>query len=145
MFTTHRGGNVGRSLPRTRTWRVPPRRHYAAARSTANGSSFNIRRRLLPSPSALPLPTAPQGPAASASDPFADQHAARSETHGRRPRAPLRRRTRRDGLFWILLAQTWGHWRSAFVLVQPDTVVRWHREWLRRRWAWRPARAMNAD
>jgi hypothetical protein len=48
-------------------------------------------------------------------------------------RAPLRTR---DRLFWILLAKTWPEWRSALVLVQPDTVVRWHRQWLRRRWAW---------
>ncbi|MDP9324838.1 MAG: integrase core domain-containing protein [Acidobacteriota bacterium] len=47
------------------------------------------------------------------------------------PRPHLRRR---DRLFWILLARTWGHWRGALVLVQPDTVLRWHREWLRRRW-----------
>ncbi len=30
----------------------------------------------------------------------------------------------RDRLFWIVLAQTWRHWRAALVLVQPDTVVR---------------------
>jgi putative transposase len=47
---------------------------------------------------------------------------------------------RRDRLFWIVLAQTWRHWRAALVLVQPDTVVRWHREWLRRRWRRRGAR-----
>src|SRR6266705_796607 len=41
---------------------------------------------------------------------------------------------RRDRLFWIVLAQAWRHWRAALVLVQPDTVVRWHREWLRRQW-----------
>ena len=41
----------------------------------------------------------------------------------------------RDRRFWILLAATWRDWRSALVVVQPDTVVRWHREWLRRRWA----------
>jgi hypothetical protein len=37
-------------------------------------------------------------------------------------------------VFWIVLAKTWRHWRDALVLVQPDTVVRWHREWLRWRW-----------
>src|SRR5712692_10367832 len=37
----------------------------------------------------------------------------------------------RDRLFWIALARVW---RTALVLVQPDTVVRWHRDWLRRRW-----------
>src|SRR5206468_9639049 len=47
---------------------------------------------------------------------------------------------RRDRLFWIALAHTWRHWRAALVLVQPDTVVRWHREWLRRRWTRRAAR-----
>jgi putative transposase len=48
---------------------------------------------------------------------------------------------RRDRLFWIVLAKTWRHWRAALVLVQPDTVVRWYREWLRRRWRRRSARA----
>src|SRR5690348_10127431 len=46
----------------------------------------------------------------------------------------------RDRVFWIVLAKTWRHWRTALVLVQADTVVRWHREWLRRRWARRSAR-----
>jgi hypothetical protein len=41
----------------------------------------------------------------------------------------------RDRLFWILLANAWRNWRQALVFVQPDTVMRWHREWLRRRWA----------
>ena len=40
----------------------------------------------------------------------------------------------RDRLFWILLAKCWRDWRSALLIVQPDTVVRWHRQWLRRRW-----------
>ena len=39
------------------------------------------------------------------------------------------------------LGQTWRHWRAALVLVQPDTVVRWHREWLRGQWRRRSARA----
>jgi putative transposase len=43
----------------------------------------------------------------------------------------------RDRMFWVLLATAWRQWRSALVLVQPETVVRWHRTWLRRRWAQR--------
>src|SRR5918996_4199351 len=39
----------------------------------------------------------------------------------------------RDRLFWIALARSWRNWRTAVVLVQPGTVVRWHRQWLRRR------------
>jgi hypothetical protein len=38
----------------------------------------------------------------------------------------------RDRLFWILLAKAWRDWRSALVVVQPATVVRWRRQWLRR-------------
>jgi putative transposase len=39
-----------------------------------------------------------------------------------------------DRLFWVLLAKAWQDWRTAVIVVQPDTVVRWHRQWLRRRW-----------
>ena len=48
----------------------------------------------------------------------------------------LKRTTKRphlqtsDRLFWIALARVWRNWRTAVVLVQPDTVVRWHRDWL---------------
>lgn len=52
---------------------------------------------------------------------------------------PPRRRTA-DRMFWVLLASTWRRWRSALVLVQPETVLRWHREWLRRRWGRRSGR-----
>ena len=48
----------------------------------------------------------------------------------RRPRL----RTR-DRLFWALLAKAWREWRTALIIVEPDTVVRWHRQWLRRRWS----------
>src|SRR5438132_5422593 len=54
--------------------------------------------------------------------------------------AALRRTTkharlrRRDRFFWIVLARSWRNWRTALLLVQPDTVVRSHREWLRRGW-----------
>jgi hypothetical protein len=34
----------------------------------------------------------------------------------------------RDRMFWVLLSHVWRQWRSALVLVQPETVIRWHRE-----------------
>ena len=37
---------------------------------------------------------------------------------------------RRDRVFWMLLANAWRDWRTALIVVQPDTVVRWHRQWL---------------
>src|SRR2546425_7379550 len=46
----------------------------------------------------------------------------------------------RDRLFWILLAKGWREWRTALMVVQPETVLRWHRQWLRRRWANRSKR-----
>src|SRR5205814_2030868 len=46
-------------------------------------------------------------------------------------RPPLRRL---DRLFWVALAAIWARWRTALIFVQPGTVVRWHREWFRRRW-----------
>src|SRR5437764_1968564 len=50
------------------------------------------------------------------------------------------RRYSSDGYFWIALARRWRNWRMALVLVQPDIVVRWHRDWLRRRWTRRSKR-----
>jgi putative transposase len=47
----------------------------------------------------------------------------------------------RDRLFWVLLAKAWPKWRTALIVVQPDTVVRWHRQWLRRRWTQRSIHA----
>ena len=41
----------------------------------------------------------------------------------------------RDRMFCVLLARAWRSWRSALVVVQPETVIRWHSGWLRRRWA----------
>src|SRR5215831_611062 len=48
-----------------------------------------------------------------------------------RPRPKLHYR---DRLFWILLMQIWEKWRTALVIVQPATVVSWHRRRFRRYW-----------
>src|SRR5882762_2212311 len=49
----------------------------------------------------------------------------------------------RDRLFWMLLANAWEDWRTALIVVHPDTVVRWHRQWLRRQWTRRSARGRS--
>src|SRR3954463_11888195 len=46
-----------------------------------------------------------------------------------------------DRLFWILLSKAWRNWRTAVVVLQTETVVRWHRQWLRRRGTRRSAHA----
>ncbi len=35
---------------------------------------------------------------------------------------------RRDRIFWAILSRVWSNWRSALLIVQPDTVIRWHRQ-----------------
>jgi hypothetical protein len=39
-----------------------------------------------------------------------------------------------DRIFWICLSRLWRGWRSALVLVKPETVVAWHRGGFRRYW-----------
>ena len=34
----------------------------------------------------------------------------------------------RDRIFWVWLSRLWVGWRSVLMIVQPDTVVRWHRQ-----------------
>ena len=51
-----------------------------------------------------------------------------------RPRPRLRPR---DRVFWVWLTRLWGGWRSALVLVQPETVVGWHRQGFRLYWRWK--------
>ncbi len=48
-----------------------------------------------------------------------------------RPRPPL---TRMDRAFWVALQQTWKHWAAALIIVQPDTVVRWHQRGFKLYW-----------
>ncbi len=35
---------------------------------------------------------------------------------------------RRDRIFWGWLSRLWRDWRSSLLVVQPETVLRWHRE-----------------
>ena len=43
----------------------------------------------------------------------------------------------RDRLFWILLKRFGPRWRDALLIVQPETVVRWHRAGFRHYWRWK--------
>lgn len=49
-------------------------------------------------------------------------------------KTPRPRLRRRDRNFWVWLAWLWRDWRSALVIVQPETVVRWHRAGFRLYW-----------
>ena len=40
----------------------------------------------------------------------------------------------RDRLLWIFLSRIWRNWRQSLLLVQPETVIRWHRAGYRAYW-----------
>lgn len=52
----------------------------------------------------------------------------------RYPRPPLRDWDRR---FWILMARWFAKWRESLVIVQPETVLRWHARGWRAYWRWK--------
>ena len=39
-----------------------------------------------------------------------------------------------DRACWTILRRYWMDWKRALVIVQPETVVRWHREGFHRYW-----------
>ena len=45
-----------------------------------------------------------------------------------------------DRLLWAWLSRVWGHWRPALHLVQPATVIGWHRRGFRLFWTWKSRR-----
>jgi transposase InsO family protein len=49
----------------------------------------------------------------------------------RRPRPRL---TAMDRAFWLTLRRLWPRWKEVLVIVQPETVVRWHRKGFRLYW-----------
>jgi putative transposase len=43
-----------------------------------------------------------------------------------------------DRLLWVLLlSRIWNQWRSALVVVKPETVIAWHRKGFRLYWRWK--------
>jgi len=54
------------------------------------------------------------------------------QRNAKRPR--LRKR---DRIFWVWFSRLVGDWRSILVIVQPDTVVRWHHRGFRLYWRWK--------
>jgi len=44
---------------------------------------------------------------------------------------------RRDRLFWVALSQVWAGWRVSLVIVQPATILAWHRQGFQLYWRWK--------
>ena len=41
-----------------------------------------------------------------------------------------------DRMFWVFLRQVWRNWANALIIVEPDTVVQWHRQGFKWFWRW---------
>jgi hypothetical protein len=46
----------------------------------------------------------------------------------------------RDRVFWVWLSRLWSNWRSALVIVQPETVIKWHGQGFKLYWRWKSRR-----
>jgi transposase InsO family protein len=49
--------------------------------------------------------------------------------------------TTADRLLWAWLCEVWHDWRSRIFVVQPETVIGWHRKGFRLFWTWKVRRA----
>src|SRR5205823_366866 len=47
------------------------------------------------------------------------------------------RLSRADRFLWVWLAPLWSAWRSALLIVKPETVIAWHRKGFRLYWKWK--------
>ena len=45
-----------------------------------------------------------------------------------------------DRLLWVVLRAVWARWEKALVIIQPQTVIGWHRAGFRRYWRWKSRR-----
>ncbi len=45
--------------------------------------------------------------------------------------------TNLDRAFWTMLRHRWSEWKRALMIVQPETVVRWHRQGFKLYWRWK--------
>jgi putative transposase len=48
-----------------------------------------------------------------------------------------------DRLIWILLKRCCAHWKRALMILQPETVIGWHRAGFRVFWRWKSRRRMG--
>ena len=47
------------------------------------------------------------------------------------------RLSRWDRVFWVWLSYLWASWRCSLVIVQPATVLAWHRHGFQLYWRWK--------
>jgi hypothetical protein len=42
-----------------------------------------------------------------------------------------------DRCLWVWLSRLWSRWRSALIIVKPETVIGWHRQGFQWYWTWK--------
>jgi hypothetical protein len=47
------------------------------------------------------------------------------------------RLNRKDRIFWAWLSRIWPQWKSALIVVKPETVIKWHRQGFKLYWRWK--------
>jgi hypothetical protein len=45
-------------------------------------------------------------------------------------------------MLWVWLSKVWSEWRTAVVIVKPETVLAWHRRGFRLFWTWKSRRRL---
>jgi putative transposase len=48
-----------------------------------------------------------------------------------------------DRCVWVMLSRLWTGWRTALVIVKPETVIAWHRRGFRLWWTWKSRRCLG--
>src|SRR5580765_6327967 len=48
-----------------------------------------------------------------------------------------------DRWLWAWLSRSWTAWRTALVIVKPETVIAWHRQGFRLFWMWKSRRRVG--
>ena len=48
-----------------------------------------------------------------------------------------------DRWLWVVLSRLWTGWRTALVIVKPETVIAWHRRGFRLWWTWKSRRRIG--
>src|SRR5262245_14464563 len=48
-----------------------------------------------------------------------------------------------DRWLWTWLSRAWPAWRTALVIVKPETVIAWHRQGFRLFWTWKSRRRLG--
>ena len=70
----------------------------------------------------------------SRSDPLLENVALRQQINALTQAKPLSRLQPEERMLWVALRRTWSRWQDALLVVQPETVVAWHRKAFRRYW-----------